>query len=122
MHDINPHIARLISPACGNIELSFPKGTAEFPLVTISEISNSSSVVLDGAERFSGISVQLDVWDNSRTREKCEETACKVSELMIRAGFRRISSSAPNEEYLWRRSMTFSGTVDEKTFIVYERS
>lgn len=122
MHDINPHIVRLISPACGNIELAFPEGTAEFPLVTISEVSNSSAVILNGEERFSGISVQLDVWDNSRTREKCEEIACNVSEIMIKAGFSRISSSSPNEEYLWRRSMTFSGTVDEKTFMVYERS
>ena len=120
MHDINPHIAKVISSACNNIELSFPKCKTQFPLITISEVYNISGAVLNGAERFSKISVQLDVWDNSQTRQRCEEIACKVSDLMIAAGFRRQNASSVEEENLHRKTMTFSGTVDEKTFRVYE--
>lgn len=121
MHDINPRIARIITTACENVQLSFPKGEPEFPLVTISEVYNCSDLVLDGQERYSGISVQIDVWDNSPTREKCEEISREVSKLMIKAGFRRVSAAAPEENCLWRKTMTFSGAVDEKTFNVYER-
>ena len=122
MHDINPHIKAIIEPVCDNIELSFPKGKSEFPLVTISEIYNSSDIVVDGEERYSGISVQIDVWDNSDTRQKCEDIACRISVEMIRAGFKRQNANPIDEDFLWRKSMTFTGIIDEKTFKVYERS
>lgn len=122
MIDPNKPIAQLISPVCPNVELSFPKGQPSFPLTTITVIDNNSEVVLDGAERFSGIVVQLDVWDDQPTRERCEQVACAVSDRMIAAGFIRQSSPDLKEDSLQRVCMTFRGTVDNKTYEVYARS
>lgn len=122
MHDIYPRIRKVISSACENVEIGFPKGSPEFPLTTITEISDNSAVVLDGEERFSQFTVQLDIWDNSHTRQRCEETACMISALMIKAGFRRLSAAGIEEDSLHRKTMTFTGVVDEKTLAVYERS
>lgn len=121
---IDPYkpLAVLLSGACPNIEPAFPKGQPLFPLLTVSVIDNSSEVILGGAERFSSITVQLDVWDNQQTRERCEQTARAVSARMIAAGFTRQSAPSLEEDNLHRSSMTFRGTVDNKTFMVYERS
>ena len=66
MVDIIPTVADLLSEICP-VELQFPNKSAEFPLITICEIANQSDTVLDGTERLSVISVQADVWDNSKT-------------------------------------------------------
>jgi hypothetical protein len=120
--DPNKPIADLLSDVCADIEISFPKGQPSFPLTTIAVIDNSSAVVLDGLERFSSITVQLDVWDNQPTRERCEATAQAVSAKMIEAGFTRQTAQSLEEDHLHRLSMTFRGVLDEKTFNIYERS
>lgn len=122
MIDPNKPIAAIVSPVCPNVELGWPKGSPSFPLVTVSVIGNSSEVVLDGRERFSGIVVQLDVWDNEPTRERCEQVACAVSDRMTAAGFIRQSAPDIEEDGLHRVCMTFRGTVDTETFEVYENS
>lgn len=121
---IDPYkpLAVLLAGACPNIEPTFPRGQPSFPLLTVSVIDNNSEVILGGAERFSGIVVQLDVWDNQPTRERCEQTAQVVSDRMITAGFSRQSAPSLEEDHLHRVSMTFRGTVDNKTYMVYERS
>ena len=122
MIDPNKAIAQLIAPVCPNVELSFPKGCPEFPLTTVSVTTNRSEVVLDGRERYSGLVIQLDVWDNEPTRERCYRTACAISERMLYAGFTRENTPDIEEDHLHRVSMTFRGTIDNKTFEVYERS
>ena len=122
MIDPNKPIAQLISQVCQNVELEFPGGEAAFPLATLNVINNSSEVVLDGRERFSSLTVQIDVWDNEPTRERCEEISCGISDVMIRAGFSRNSAGDIKEEHLHRKSMTFSGTADNITGMIYERS
>lgn len=122
MIDPNRPIAQLVSEVCPNVELEFPRGQAEFPLATIRAINNSTEVVLGGKERYSSIIVQVDIWDNEPTRERCEQIACAVSDKFIAAGFRRQSSDPIKEDHLHRHSMTFHGVVDEETYMIYERS
>lgn len=122
MIDPNKPIEHIILSACPNVELTFPRGQPEFPLATFKVIGNSSEVVLDGRERFSGLLIQIDIWDNSTTRERCEETACAVSDAMVAAGFIRTGADNIDEKHLYRKTMTFRGTVDTKTGMIYERS
>ena len=121
---IDPYkpLAVLLAGECQNIEAALQRGQQSVPRATVSVIDNNSEVILGGAERFSGIVVQLDVWDNQPTRERCEQTAQAVSARMIAAGFSRQSAPSLEEDHLHRVSMTFRGTVDNKTFMVYERS
>lgn len=122
MTDLNRPIAELIGDACPNVELAFPAGSPEFPLATVSVIDNSSAVVLSGKERYSSVMIQVDIWDNSPTRERCEQTACAVSDRFIEAGFGRSLSADIKEDGLHRKSMTFNGIIDNRTLEVYERS
>ena len=122
MIDPNKTIADLISTVCANVELGFPKGQPSFPLTTIMITNNASEVVIDNAERFSALVVQLDVWDNDQTRQRCETTAQAVSDKMISAGFVRQSAQSLEEDNLHRLSMSFRGIVDNLTYQVYERS
>ena len=66
MIDIIPTIANMLADI-GTVELQFPDTTADFPVITLSEIANQSDTVLHGAERLSVITVQIDVWDKADT-------------------------------------------------------
>lgn len=66
MIDIIPTIADMLADI-GTVELQFPNTTADFPVITLSEIANQSDTVLHGAERLSVITVQIDIWDKADT-------------------------------------------------------
>lgn len=119
MRDIIPFVAEIISGVCENIEIQFPPGRAEFPLITLISAGNATDVVLDGGERFSRVAVQVDIWDNSESRAKCEDISHEVSKLMISAGFLRTVSIAMEEDGLHRCTMTFTAQIDERHNMIY---
>lgn len=72
-------------------------------------------------ERLSDIAFQLDVWDNSRDRQRTEEIAAEADRLMRNAGFRRTAGFALNEKNLQRKVLRYSGTVDLINLRVYSK-
>lgn len=119
MEDFNPIINRMLLKLCKNVENDFPPSSAEFPIITFTITQNSSHVVIENVERLSSVTVQVDVWDNSRTRQKCEKLASDVSKLMLSVGFTRRSAVPIKENGLHRQSMTFVGVIDPVKMIIY---
>lgn len=126
MIDLNTFVFNLISDLA-TTELSFPdtfKGKA-LPLITITDLNNSSNLITDGEERLSAISYQIDVWDksdNGNTRSVCELLATQVSDRFISAGFIRSGAHyIKDPSGLHRKTMTFNGFLDVKSNIIYRR-
>lgn len=119
MIDILPYLAKQIQPICRTSE-QFPDVKAKFPLVTLSEIGNSSDTVLDGKERISAIDIQIDVWDNGKTIAKCKQLAAEISKIMTRIGLRRYyGNEIPDPAIPQRYCMRYQGKIDERDGIVY---
>lgn len=119
MIDINPIIYNILSPICGNVENTFPPSAADFPCITFNVIDDSSAIVIECMERLQSVSVQIDVWDNSPTRQSCEATAILASSKMLAAGFMRSSAASIDEDGLHRKSMTFSAVFDDSAKRIY---
>lgn len=111
MIDILPYVAELLAPTNAQFELSYNGITANIPLIVISETDNRADIIVDGADVYSGIAVQLDCYhyDDERVRS----LAIAASGYMTTAGFRRSSFSALPEQNLKRITMTFAASVDE---------
>ena len=118
MVDIIPTVAALLSEICP-VELQFPHKSAEFPMIPICEIANQSDVVLDGRERLSVISVQADVWDDSKTPARAAEIAAKVNAVMVSKGFKRVFGQFMPDGDLQRKCMRFTAKIDELNNRVY---
>lgn len=89
MVDLNRPIFLMLKDLAA-VELEFPDAKAKFPVITITEITNTEDMSIEGKEVLSDITYQVDVWDNGSTREKCEEIAGKVSEIMTANHFTRV--------------------------------
>ena len=111
MIDIIPTIADMLADI-GAVELQFPDTTADFPVITLSEIANQSDTVLHGAERLSVITVQIDVWDKA-------ETPAVVGDMSAQINFRRIFGQMMPDGELQRKCMRFSAKIDELNHRVY---
>ena len=118
MVDIIPTVAALLSEICP-VELQFPNKSAKFPLITICEIANQSDTVLDGMERLSVISVQTDVWDDSKTPARSADIAAKVNAVMVSKGFKRVFGQFMPDGDLQRKCMRFTAKIDELNNRVY---
>lgn len=118
MIDIIPTIADMIADI-GTVELQFPDTTADFPVITVSEIANQSDTVLHGAERLSVITVQVDVWDKADTPTVVADMSAKINAVMVSKGFRRIFGQMIPDGDLQRKCMRFSAKIDELNHRVY---
>ena len=113
MIDIIPTIADMLADI-GAVELQFPDATADFPVITLSEIANQSDTVLHGVERLSVITVQIDVWDKADTPAVVADMS-----VMVSKGFRRIFGQMMPDGELQRKCMRFSAKIDELNHRVY---
>ena len=122
MIDMNQEVADLLKDIC-IVQLAFPEVSSSFPYASLTEISNSSAAVLDGAERYSRYECQLDVWDtakNGRTPMRCSQLAGQISSAMVAAGFSRGNSKLLKDPSgLHRYMMQFTGWVDNIEKKVY---
>ena len=119
MIDLHPILAELLSPIA-RVELSYPDTKARFPLITITELSSISEVILDGEERLNTVSWQIDVWDGDGQQKRCAELATKASKAMIQAGFSRYFSQVMRDPNIPERvCMRFRGSLDEKNMMIY---
>ena len=108
--DIKPFIADKLK-ALADVELSFFRGNRQLPLICITETANSSEIVINGQDRVSRITVQLDVYAQSAA--ELEELAQSVNGKMLGAGLSRSSSETIYSESVPRKCMRYTCRVDE---------
>jgi len=89
MVDLNPDIYRLLKGIC-RVSLEFPSVREEFPVITITEVSNTSDYIVEGKEMISDVTYQIDVWDNGPSRSRTEEISAKVSDAMLANNYVRV--------------------------------
>lgn len=119
MVDLHPILADMLSDVA-RVELSFPDAKADLPLITLTELSSSSDLILDGEERLQGTDWQIDVWDSGDTPEHCEQIAFKVDKIMIAAGFTRYFGQQLRDPAIpQRKCLRYRGQLDTKTYYMY---
>lgn len=120
MIDLNKIIADMLKNIAP-VQFPFPNLESQFPLITITQVSNTADLIFDGEERLSRVVYQIDVWDNSQTPENCEKLAIQVNEEMTKAGFKRsFGQLFVEKKEPFRMCMRFSGRIDEKNYTVYQ--
>ena len=112
MTDILPDIAELLETAAP-VELSFHDGYERLPVIVLSLLENISSVVLSGAERYSRIGIQLDIYDEDA--ENAQLIACIANDILIRKGLKRSFSQLITDEDTPRMCMRYSFGLDVLT-------
>lgn len=113
MTDVKPAVAALLADIA-DVELSFPECAQELPRITISETGNVSSVMLSGADRYSIITLQIDIF--ARTAENCSELAGQVSAVLAERGLKRSFSQLLTDERYPRFCMRYRFGIDELTW------
>lgn len=89
MVDLNRPIFLLLKDIAP-VELEFPSASTKMPLITLTEVSNTEDMSIEGKEVLSNITFQIDVWDNGNSRQRCEMLSCEVSKIMTANGFTRV--------------------------------
>lgn len=89
MVDLHPAIYKLLKGVC-RVSMEFPSTAEQFPVITLAEVSNIEDLTLDGTERISDVTYQVDVWDNGKNRQRCEQLAAEAAEILTGHGFTRI--------------------------------
>ena len=108
MLDLNVAIFTLLKPVA-KVELEFPDTGKSFPIITIAEISNLPDLIVEGKEKISDITYQVDVWDNGKDRQTCERIANEVSHVLIQNHFERIMARGfKDPSGLHRKTMYFN--------------
>lgn len=110
MIDIKPFVAQLIGTAAA-VELSYHPDFRQLPVIVMTETGNQAEVVLEGADRISRITVQLDIYAD--TASETESIAAQVNAVLTAKGFKRSFSEAVYNEDKPRRCMRFICGVDE---------
>lgn len=116
---IPPMVADIIA-----LEPHFPDTEAEgestvYPLGILTPIDNGSGVILSGEERYTPLQFQIDVYDIRYQR--CEDVANKLVKRLVKRGFTRLPGQILKEKGLHRHALTFKGSIDEKTGLIYRR-
>ena len=112
MKDTLPFIAGLLADMA-DTELAFPDCFTKLPCIVLTETDNSSSVVLSGRDRYSIITLQLDLYDNDE--ENVRKLSERVNGTLAALGVRRVSSQFITDEDLPRMCMRYRFGLDEAT-------
>lgn len=111
MVDLNQPLANMLKPIA-RVELEFPSTDAEFPVITLVEIVNASNYEVENVERISDITYQVDVWDNGRNRQRCEQLAIEVNRVLTANGFTRtLGRGMKDPSGLHRKMMYFKSLI-----------
>jgi len=109
MVDIIPHVAELLAPTGAQIELAWQDTLATFPLIVLSEPSNTGTTN-GGAEVLTRIHIQVDSFTLSKKVTK--DLAMSVDAILIPAGFTRVNGQQTREGDLERYMAIYSCTLD----------
>ena len=114
MVDLNRPLAQLLKPIA-RVELEFPAIDAAFPVITLTEVANVTNYEVENVECISDITYQVDVWDNGKTRERCEQLSAEVSRVLTANGFTRtLGRGMKDPSGLHRKIMYFKGLFINK--------
>lgn len=89
MVDLNTDIYNLLKGLC-RVSLEFPSVRESFPVITITEVSNTEDYTVDGEELISDVTYQVDVWDNGPSRKTVESLAAEVAAIMAKNRYTRV--------------------------------
>lgn len=112
MKDILPDIAALLETAAP-VELAFYNGVQKLPVITLSLLDNSSAVILSGKDRYSRVSIQVDIY--AETEKNAQDIAVEVSDILAQKGIKRSFSRFITDEHTPRVCMRFHFGLDELT-------
>lgn len=123
MRDLKKQLAQQIEKAVVPVRVELPNPNKQtpisLPVCTLQEIANESRLVLEGEERLSQLVYQLDMYHS--TAEGCEQLCQAVNAVMLKAGFTRSGGMVEyRSRGSTRRTMRFSGVLDEKTNQIYK--
>lgn len=110
MVDIKPFIAGKLE-GVARVELAHSDSEKTPPVICISETENSSEIVINGEDRVSKITVQLDIY--AKTAGELEELAAEVNRRMLTAGLTRSFAETIYSEKIPRKKMRYSCRIDE---------
>ena len=110
MVDLNVEIYNALKGIC-RVSPEFPTADDDFPAVTYSELSNIDEYSIEGRERLSDITYQIDVWDNGDSRQECERISNEVSHIMTAKGFKRIFGKGFRDSSGLHRKMMYFKTI-----------
>ncbi len=112
MKDILPEIAELLCNTAP-VELGWPDRERIFPCIILSEIGNEASVILSGADRYSIITLQTDIYaDDER---EARTLAVRVNDILAGKGMKRSFSEFITDEDKPRMCMRYRFGIDEVT-------
>lgn len=117
MVDILPYVEKILDSTGAQVELAENEFSAELPLITLTEVSNSSAFISEHTERIADIMLQLDIYES--TPEKARTLARVVSSIMIEHGFRRKNGQLMKEENLWRQMQEYTCMVNTASGLIY---
>ena len=110
MIDVKPFIAGTLSDIA-DVELSFPDIAEELPVITLSETGNDALAVLSGKDRYSVITLQLDVYAEDALT--VTQLAGQVNSRLAALGMKRSFSQLITDGKFPRMCMRYRFGVDE---------
>ncbi len=113
MVDVKPCIAQLLGDIA-DVELDFPERAGSLPVITLSETGNVSSVILGGKDRYSVITLQIDVF--AETPAQSQQLAAQVNAVLADKGLKRSFAQLINDERFPRTCMRYRFGIDEVTW------
>lgn len=110
MVDLKPILAEKLGDLAA-VGLSFGKTGRKLPVLILTETGNSAQIVLNGRERVSRVTIQIDVYASSA--KETEALAASVNERLTGMGLRRSFSQLLTDGDVPRRCMRFTCGIDE---------
>lgn len=110
MTDIKPFLAEKLEDLAA-VGLSFGKTGRKLPALILTETGNSAEIVLNGRERVSRVTIQIDVY--AASERETEALAAAVNERLTETGLRRSFSQLLTDGDVPRRCMRFTCGIDE---------
>lgn len=110
MTDIKPFLAEKLGDLAA-VGLSFGKTGRKLPALILTETGNSAEIVLNGRERVSRVTIQIDVY--AASERETEALAAAVNERLTETGLRRSFSQFLTDGDVPRRCMRFTCGIDE---------
>ncbi|MCR4780374.1 MAG: hypothetical protein K5876_04670 [Ruminiclostridium sp.] len=113
MVDVKPCIAGLLGDIA-DVELAFPERAEALPVITLSETGNVSSVILGGEDRYSVITLQIDVFADEPGQS--QQLAARVNDVLAARGLKRSFAQLITDERFPRTCMRYRFGIDEITW------